>query len=84
MSHRRSGAAALAAAVLLLAASPAFATIAVCVAKDSDGRWYTSKQTGVFEGQTKALAERLARYDCQSRSKHPESCKIVSCTVTAQ
>jgi hypothetical protein len=82
MRLRHSGVAALV-AVLLLAASPALATIAVCTARDSDSRWYTSKQTGVFGWQAKAIAERLASFDCRSRSKHPGSCKIVSCRITS-
>ncbi len=81
MDIRRSGVAVLVGAGLLLAASPAFAVIATCTARDSDGHVYMNKQTGVFDWQVKTLAERFAGFDCRSRSKHPQSCKIVSCTV---
>ena len=82
MAIRRFGAAAFAGAALLLAASPAFAVIATCTAMDSDSLWYTVTQTGVFDWHAKDLAERLAAFDCRSRSRHPETCKIVSCTVS--
>ena len=81
MTFGRSGVAVLAGVAFLAAASPAFAVVAACTAKDSDGRWYTVKQTGVFDWQAKGMAEKLARLNCQSRSKQPASCKIASCTV---
>ena len=79
----QSGVVALVAAACLLAASPASAAIAVCTATDSDGKWYTEKQTGVFGWQAMAIAERLVRYSCRGSSKHPDSCRI-SCKVTMQ
>ena len=79
----QSGVVAFVAATCLLAASPASAAIAVCTATDSDGKWYTEKQTGVFGWQAMAIAERLIRYSCRSSSKHPDSCRI-SCKVTMQ
>ena len=71
MTFGRSGLAALVAAAFLLAASPAFAATAVCTAKDSAGKRYTEKQTGMFDWQVKAIAEALAKADCQDKSKHP-------------
>ena len=82
MKYGRTGLAALASAMVLLAASPAFALFGVCVAQDSDSRTYVSRQPGVFEGQVRSLAETVAMTDCHARSQHPGSCKIVSCTVT--
>lgn len=83
MKFTRSGLAALVAACCLLAVSPALAdATAVCTAKDSAGRRYTDKQTGLFDFQAKAIAEALAKADCQDKSKHPATCKVVSCKVT--
>ena len=82
MKYRRPGLAVLAAGVLVLAASPAFALMASCTAQDSDSRWYVSKQPGVFDWQARNFAESVAMADCQGRSKHPESCKIVGCQIS--
>ena len=81
MRYARLGLAALAVAAALSAASPALASIAVCTATDSDGRWYTVKQTGVFDWQARNLAESLATGSCKGSSKHPETCRV-SCTIT--
>ena len=82
MKNGRSGLAALAAVALLLAISPAVAATAVCIAKDSAGKRYTETQTGLLDFSAKAIAEALAKADCQDKSKHPETCKVVSCKVT--
>jgi hypothetical protein len=74
--------AALAAVLCVLAASPAFAATAVCTAKDSAGKHYTEKQTGLLDFSVKTIAEALAKADCQDKSRHPETCVIVSCKVT--
>ena len=82
MKNGRSGLAALAAVALLLAISPAVAATAVCTAKDSAGKRYTETQTGLLDFSVKAVAEALAKADCQDKSKHPATCKVVSCKVT--
>ena len=82
MDYRRSGLVGLAAAMFLLTASPALALFAICVAQDSDSRWYASKQPSVFDWQARNFAESAAMADCHARSQHPQSCRIVSCTVT--
>ncbi len=82
MRYGRSTLAMLAVAASLAAASPAVAAIAVCTATNSDGRWYTSKQTGVFDWQAMAIAERLAGASCRGSSKHPNSCRV-SCKITS-
>ena len=82
MRFHRSGLAALAAAACLLAASPAFAATAICTAKDSAGKRWSETQTGLLDFSVKAIAEALAKADCQDKSKHPATCKVVSCKVT--
>ncbi len=82
MQHGHAGLAVLAATMVLMAASPAFAFLGVCVAQDSDSRTYVSKQPGVFDWQARNFAESVVMSDCQARSQHPQSCRIVSCTVT--
>ena len=82
MKYGRLGFVALAAAIFLVAARPASALIAVCIAQDSDTRTYVSKQPSVFDWQARNFAQSLVMAECQARSQHPESCKIVSCTVT--
>ena len=82
MEIRRSGLAALAAIALLLATSPAFAATAVCTAKDSAGKRWSETQTGLLDFSVKAVAEALAKADCQDKSKHPATCKVVGCKVT--
>ncbi len=82
MKLARSGLAALAAAAFLVVASPALAATAVCTAKDSAGRRYTEKQTGLLGFTVKAVAEALAKADCQDKSRHPQSCKVIFCKVT--
>ena len=85
MNNRCTGLAALVAAAFLLAASPAFAeATAVCTAKDSAGKRYSEKQTGLFDWQAKAIAQALAKADCQDRSKHPQTCAAVGCKVTSK
>ncbi len=81
MRVRRSGLAALAAACLL-ASSPAFAATAVCTAKDSAGKHWSETKTALFDWEAKAIAGALAKGDCQDHSKHPGTCKVVSCKVT--
>lgn len=82
MTHARTGLAVLVASLVLVAASPAFAVFGVCVAHDSDGRSYVSRQPSVFAWQAKNFAQSAAMAECQARSQHPASCKIVSCTAT--
>jgi hypothetical protein len=82
MNYPRTGLAMLVAALVLSATSPAFAVFGVCVARDSDGRSYVSRQPSVFDWQAKNFAQSLAMAGCQARSQHPASCKIISCTVT--
>ena len=66
----------------MLASSPAWAATAVCTAKDSAGKRWSATQTGLLDWSTKAVAEALAKADCQDKSKHPATCKVVSCKVT--
>ena len=70
------------AAACLLAASPAFAATAVCTAKDSAGKRWSETQTGLLDFSVKAVASALAKADCQDKSKHPATCKVVGCKVT--
>jgi hypothetical protein len=81
MKNSRSGLAAFA-VIFVMAVSPAFAATAVCTAKDSAGRRYTETQTGLLDFSVKAIAEALAKADCQDKSRHPATCKPVSCKVT--
>ncbi len=67
---------------LLLATSPAAAATVACTAKDSAGKHWTEKQTGLLEFSVKTIAGALAKADCQDKSKHPASCKVVACKVT--
>ncbi len=82
MTFVRSGLAAFSAAAVLLVVSPVLAATAVCTAKDSAGKRYTEKQTGLLDFSVKTIAEALAKADCQDKSKHPDTCKVVSCKVT--
>lgn len=82
MKHRRAALLAIVPAMVMLAATPAFAVFGICVARDSDGRSYVSKQPSVFDWQAKNFAQSVAMADCHARSQHPASCKIISCTVT--
>ncbi len=70
------------AAACLLAASPALAATAVCTAKDSAGKHWTETQTGLLDFSVKIIAEALAKADCQDKSKHPATCRVVNCKVT--
>jgi hypothetical protein len=82
MKNGRSGLAALAAVVLLLAASPAFAVTATCTAKDSVGKHWSETKTDLIDWSAKTYAGALAKADCQDKSRHPATCKLVSCKVT--
>ena len=82
MRFHRFGLAALAAIVSMLAASPAFAATAVCTAKDSAGKHWSSTQTALFDWEAKMSAEAYAKADCQDKSKHSATCKVVGCKVT--
>lgn len=82
MTFARSGLVAIATAACLFAASPAFAVTAVCTAKDSSGKRWSEKQTGIFDWQVKTIAGALAKADCQGESRHPDTCKMVGCKVT--
>ncbi len=81
MRVHRSGMAALA-AVCLLASSPAFAATAVCTAKDSAGKKWSETKTALFDWEAKTIAGAVAKGDCQDKSKHPATCKVVGCKVT--
>lgn len=82
MKNGRSGLAGLAAAALLLVVSPAVAATAVCTAKDSAGKHWNATQTGLLDFSVKAVAEALAKADCQDKSRHPATCQVVACKVT--
>jgi anaerobic glycerol-3-phosphate dehydrogenase len=82
MKSGRSSLAVLAAAACLLTVSPAFAARAVCTAKDSAARRYVQQTDGLFDFQAKIIASALAKADCQDKSRHPRSCKVIFCKVT--
>ncbi len=80
--HLRIFAPAALAAIVLMAASPAFAATAVCTAKDSAGKHWTETQTGLLDFSVKTIASALAKADCQDKSKHPATCQVVGCKMT--
>ncbi len=82
MKGRRTGLVALAAAVCLLAAPPAFAATVMCTAKDSAGKRWSETQTSLLEWTAKTVAEALAKADCQDHSRHPATCVVVRCKTT--
>ena len=80
MKFQHSALAVLAAA-FLMAAAPALAATAVCTAKDSTGKRWTDSSTNILDFAAKVVAGELAKSLCQDHSKHPDTCKVVSCKV---
>ena len=82
MRYGCSGLAVLAAAAFMSAVSPALAARATCIARDSAGRRYVQRTSGLV--QAREIARGLVRADCRDHSKHPHSCRIIFCRVTGR
>lgn len=80
---RSKGVLALAAAAMLLAASPSYAFVAhACTAKDSRGVKYSYEYFGILSFDSKYSAASFAMQACKAKSSRPNSCRITVCIKT--